>query len=84
MIEKNSHRIQQSLHWMFKITYNLIIFSLCSSGAYRMCNFESGTLCDWSQDSEDDLEWVWFNGFQGEVDGGPSDDHTYGNPTGKC
>eukprot|EP00057_Strongylocentrotus_purpuratus_P018000 XP_011672474.1 PREDICTED: MAM and LDL-receptor class A domain-containing protein 1 [Strongylocentrotus purpuratus] len=50
--------------------------------AYRMCNFESGTVCDWSQDSEDDLEWVWFNGFQGEVDGGPSDDHTYGNPTG--
>ncbi|XP_041467512.1 MAM and LDL-receptor class A domain-containing protein 1-like [Lytechinus variegatus] len=49
---------------------------------YRMCNFESGTECDWSQDSEDDLDWVWLDGFQGDAVGGPDYDHTYFNPTG--
>ena len=47
-----------------------------------MCNFESGTVCDWSQDSDDDLNWLWLTGNQGSLDGAPYEDHTYGVPTG--
>nr|XP_054750334.1 MAM and LDL-receptor class A domain-containing protein 1-like [Lytechinus pictus] len=54
--------------------------STCS--AYTMCDFESGTVCDWTQDSNDDLDWFWLTGYQGSPDGAPYEDHTHNSPSG--
>ncbi|XP_041460944.1 MAM and LDL-receptor class A domain-containing protein 2-like [Lytechinus variegatus] len=54
--------------------------STCS--AYTMCDFESGTVCDWTQDSDDDLDWFWLTGYQGSLDGAPYEDHTHNSPSG--
>nr|XP_054757464.1 MAM and LDL-receptor class A domain-containing protein 1-like [Lytechinus pictus] len=50
--------------------------------AYWMCDFESGTVCDWTQNYDDELNWFWLTGYQGSLDGAPYEDHTHGSPTG--
>ncbi|XP_041467549.1 MAM and LDL-receptor class A domain-containing protein 1-like [Lytechinus variegatus] len=49
---------------------------------YWMCDFESGTVCDWTQNYDDELDWFWLTGYQGSLDGAPYEDHTHGSPTG--
>ncbi|XP_069940952.1 MAM and LDL-receptor class A domain-containing protein 2-like isoform X2 [Cherax quadricarinatus] len=45
------------------------------------CNFETD-FCHWTQDMEDDLDWVRRTGEMLDEDVGPDYDHTYSNETG--
>ncbi|XP_030849653.1 MAM and LDL-receptor class A domain-containing protein 2 [Strongylocentrotus purpuratus] len=52
-----------------------------SCDAYQRCDFEMN-LCDWSQNRDDDLDWLWMTGNQGAQGGAPGVDHTLNNPSG--
>ena len=49
--------------------------------AAHMCNFEQ-SLCDWSQDQGDDLDWSRKHGPTSSAHTGPSRDHTTGLTSG--
>nr|XP_054757007.1 MAM and LDL-receptor class A domain-containing protein 1-like [Lytechinus pictus] len=49
--------------------------------SYQRCDFEAN-LCDWSQNREDDLDWLWMTGNQGAQGGAPGVDHTLNTPSG--
>ncbi|XP_047128245.1 MAM and LDL-receptor class A domain-containing protein 1 isoform X1 [Hydra vulgaris] len=46
------------------------------------CNFETKTLCQWSQDLTDKFNWTLNSGTTSSDGSGPNVDHTYGNKTG--
>ncbi|XP_067654503.1 MAM and LDL-receptor class A domain-containing protein 1-like [Haliotis asinina] len=46
------------------------------------CNFETKTICGYTQDKTDDFDWRWSTGSTASAMTGPDNDHTYGTPTG--
>lgn len=61
------------------------MFNICIClflDAYQRCDFEMN-LCDWSQNRDDDLDWLWMTGNQGAQGGAPGVDHTLNNPSGE-
>ncbi|KAH9494979.1 hypothetical protein Btru_018315, partial [Bulinus truncatus] len=52
------------------------------SDLYGNCDFELD-LCSWSNSINDDIDWVVGMGSTQSFDTGPTNDHTYGNSTGK-
>jgi hypothetical protein len=49
----------------------------------RTCDFESQTICGWTQDKNDDFDWSWDSNGTPTTGTGPSTDHTYGTRNGK-
>ncbi|XP_035827615.1 MAM and LDL-receptor class A domain-containing protein 1 [Aplysia californica] len=46
------------------------------------CDFESGGLCQWSQETNDDFDWTFTQGATGSADTGPTTDHTLKSNSG--
>ena len=46
------------------------------------CDFENGDTCSWTQNNDDDFDFLVNNGATGSVNTGPSNDHTVGNAAG--
>lgn len=48
----------------------------------EVCDLEYDNLCGWSQDEEDDFDWIWHKGQTPTGWTGPEYDHTYLNEEG--
>ncbi|KAJ8299345.1 hypothetical protein KUTeg_023405 [Tegillarca granosa] len=44
--------------------------------AEKECDFESQDLCGWTQDTEDNFDWIWHTGTTSTARTGPKTDHT--------
>lgn len=53
-----------------------------SVGVGERCNFDFN-LCNYTQDTTDQLDWVRINGASSMDDTGPSADHTHGTSQGE-
>jgi hypothetical protein len=51
-------------------------------GKYRLCNFEPGAYCNWTQGADDTFDWTKATGKTKSDNTGPSRDHTYGTAQG--
>ena len=50
---------------------------------FTQCDFDSGTLCGWTQASDDQFDWTVHQKNTGTSQTGPSYDHTTGSNNGK-
>ncbi|CAG5134142.1 unnamed protein product, partial [Candidula unifasciata] len=48
----------------------------CIEGTTLQCDFEDPALCGWSQDFDDDFDWIWHTGETPTAQTGPRYDHT--------
>lgn len=46
------------------------------------CDFDSGTLCTWTQDSTDQMDWIIHQSNTGTTNTGPPYDHTTSSDKG--
>ncbi|KAJ8299199.1 hypothetical protein KUTeg_023259 [Tegillarca granosa] len=44
--------------------------------AEKECDFESQDLCGWTQDTDDNFDWIWHTGTTSTARTGPKTDHT--------
>lgn len=44
----------------------------------KICDFETGNVCEWTQDGENDFPWLRKNGWNSfeKIEFGPKHDHT--------
>nr|XP_039272221.1 MAM and LDL-receptor class A domain-containing protein 2-like [Styela clava] len=62
-----------------------MVLGLCPppKDAELYCTFEDDLACGWTQDQDDDFNWVQTSGGTSSVDTGPTYDHTYGTTYGR-
>ncbi|XP_033751988.1 MAM and LDL-receptor class A domain-containing protein 1-like [Pecten maximus] len=59
-----------------------VVAGPCTSSVGLQCNFESSSLCGWSQDHSDNIDWISKAGRTSSSGTGPSTDHTTGTTSG--
>ncbi|XP_068122479.1 enteropeptidase-like [Hyperolius riggenbachi] len=67
-------------HLGFQATYTIFTTNSVSNREKIECDFEDG-FCYWSQDVNDDEEWMRVSGPYHPPTSGPDFDHTFGNET---
>lgn len=61
----------------------LVLVLFFSNFQTDTCDFESNTICGYTQDQSDDFDWIRDFGGTSSLGTGPAVDHTYGTKSGE-